>query len=382
MLFLMQWLMRKRVAEAYLENQRMNNRMTAQGYTAWDNVFSGNRYNLRLWFAGFKDAAARAAGRADPGDHDQGGPERGERHHRPRPSCSRRWPMIAFRDAGDMAVLIALAATLPRQIEMTHDVHHVRLGLERSAGAMDAAARRRRQHASADPTRISTGASSSTGWCCARAATPARSRRSTTRCGLILAQPTGRINVRGANGAGKSTLLASLKSEMKTRAYYWPTADRLAFQFAQGQDEVETDEDGEPLPPRETQAGLFVRRAAAPRPAGNRAAHRRADLSARRMGRQSRPQQPRRRRCAGRGACAPRPRRRDFAPRPGVTGEETRCTDSTAPGGRPMFSRRTLLIGAPWPRFRFAPARRAFRAAPSPSSCPTRPAGRSTRWRG
>jgi type IV secretory pathway VirB4 component len=32
----------------------MNNRVTAQGYTAWDNVFSGNRYNLRLWLRGFK----------------------------------------------------------------------------------------------------------------------------------------------------------------------------------------------------------------------------------------------------------------------------------------------------------------------------------------
>ena len=57
--------------------------------------------------------------------------------------------------------------------------------------------------------------------------------------GLILAQPTGRINVRGANGSGKSTLLTSLKAAVKTRAYYWPTADRLAFQFSQGQDEVE-----------------------------------------------------------------------------------------------------------------------------------------------
>ena len=53
-LFLMQWTMRKRVASAYLENQRMTNRMTAQGYTAWDNVFAGNRYNLRLWIDGFK----------------------------------------------------------------------------------------------------------------------------------------------------------------------------------------------------------------------------------------------------------------------------------------------------------------------------------------
>ena len=52
--------------------------------------------------------------------------------------------------------------------------------------------------------------------------------------GLILSQPTGRINVRGPNGAGKSTLLTSLKSAVKTRAYYWPTADRLAFAFSQG----------------------------------------------------------------------------------------------------------------------------------------------------
>jgi energy-coupling factor transporter ATP-binding protein EcfA2 len=53
----------------------------------------------------------------------------------------------------------------------------------------------------------------------------------------------------GPNGSGKSTLLTSLKSAVKTRAYYWPTADRLAFEFAQGIDEVEVDEDGEPVKP-------------------------------------------------------------------------------------------------------------------------------------
>src|SRR6202046_3410871 len=53
-LLLMQWVLQKPIASAYLENQRMNNRITAQGYTAWDNVFAGNSYNLRLWFAGFK----------------------------------------------------------------------------------------------------------------------------------------------------------------------------------------------------------------------------------------------------------------------------------------------------------------------------------------
>jgi ABC-type transport system involved in cytochrome bd biosynthesis fused ATPase/permease subunit len=74
---------------------------------------------------------------------------------------------------------------------------------------------------------------------------------------LILSRPAGRINVRGPNGSGKSTLLASLKARVKTRAYYWPTADRLAFAFAQGHDEIETDEDGDPLPPSETKRAGF-----------------------------------------------------------------------------------------------------------------------------
>src|SRR6202167_5817592 len=50
-LLLMQWVLQKPISHAYLENQRMNNRITAQGYTAWDNVFSGNAYDLRLWFS-------------------------------------------------------------------------------------------------------------------------------------------------------------------------------------------------------------------------------------------------------------------------------------------------------------------------------------------
>src|ERR1700691_3451777 len=37
-LLLMQWILQKPIANAYLENQRRNNRITAQGYTAWDNV--------------------------------------------------------------------------------------------------------------------------------------------------------------------------------------------------------------------------------------------------------------------------------------------------------------------------------------------------------
>jgi Fe-S cluster assembly ATPase SufC len=73
--------------------------------------------------------------------------------------------------------------------------------------------------------------------------------------GIVLAQPTGRVHVRGGNGAGKSTLLAALRSDLKNRAYYLPTSDRLAFRFAQNApppvdlDENDEVDDGPPPPP-------------------------------------------------------------------------------------------------------------------------------------
>jgi ABC-type bacteriocin/lantibiotic exporter with double-glycine peptidase domain len=252
-LFLMQWSMRNRVAHAYLENQRMNNRMTAQGYTAWDNVFAGNRYNLRLWMDGFKrrlrdglaaqivaimtkeglSAASGIVGLAIV-------------------FAAMAW--TAFRHAGDMAVLIALAATLPRQIEMIQDVHSF------TSGWNDLLAQWARLrgvaeniHPPFDPEferRIKFDRLT------LREGDQAASVASLEEAmHMILSQPTGRINVRGPNGSGKSTLLSSLKSEVKTRAYYWPTADRLAFKFAQGVEEIE--DDGEPVETAELKARGF-----------------------------------------------------------------------------------------------------------------------------
>ncbi|MEX2034515.1 MAG: hypothetical protein WEA28_04915 [Xanthobacteraceae bacterium] len=256
-LFLMQWTMRKRVASAYLENQRMNNRMTAQGYTAWDNVFTGNRYNLRLWIDGFKrrlrdgliaqitaimtkeglSAASGIIGLAIV-------------------FAAMAW--TALRHAGDMGVLIALAATLPRQIEMIHDVHSLASGWNdllaqwaRLRGVAD------NMHPEFDPEfdqRIKFDR------LLLREGGKASSVASLDAAmGMILSQPTGRINVRGPNGSGKSTLLTSLKSAVKTRAYYWPTADRLAFKFAQGvePEPAETDEDGEEAKPSDSKKRGF-----------------------------------------------------------------------------------------------------------------------------
>jgi ABC-type bacteriocin/lantibiotic exporter with double-glycine peptidase domain len=158
--------------------------------------------------------------------------------------------IVALRHPSDMATLIALAATLPRQIDMTHDVHTFTSGwndlLAQWARLSGVSAN---MHPEADPDFdrrvkldqlvLREGGKAST------------VETLDAAMHLILSQSTGRINVRGPNGAGKSTLLTSLKSEVRTRAYYWPTADRLAFQFAQGTDEIETDEDGEPIAPRD-----------------------------------------------------------------------------------------------------------------------------------
>jgi ABC-type bacteriocin/lantibiotic exporter with double-glycine peptidase domain len=231
-LLLMQWVLQKPIARAYLENQRMNNRVTAQGYTAWDNVFSGNSYNLRLWLAGFKSrlreglTAQIRAIVAREGMSAMSGIV----------SLAVVFAVItvvAVHNAGNTAMLVALATTLPRQIEMTYELHLLATGWNdfiaiwtRFGGVaanmlpqpdadfdkrikFDRLVLREGEHANVvsslgDALRIA------------------------------LAQPTGRINVRGANGTGKSSLLASLKTEMKKRAYYWPTSDRLAFKFTGG----------------------------------------------------------------------------------------------------------------------------------------------------
>jgi len=246
-LLLMQWILQKPVAHAYLENQRMNNRITAQGYTAWDNIFSGNRYNLRLWLAGFKSrlrdglfAQVRAIVAREGISAMSGIVSLA--------IVFATITVVAVQKAGDAAMLIALATTLPRQIEMTYELNLLANGWNdfvaiwvRFGGV---AANMLPQPDAAFDDRIKfdrlvlregdhSNVVSSVG----------------DAVRVALAQPTGRINVRGGNGAGKSSLLASLKTELKRKAYYWPTSDRLAFQFAGGVDpvDVEEDDDGEPV---------------------------------------------------------------------------------------------------------------------------------------
>ncbi len=149
-----------------------------------------------------------------------------------------------MQNISDTTLLIALATTLPRQIEMTYELHLLANGWNdfiavwtRFGGvadnmlpqpdktfdrriAFDRLVLREGDHANVvsslgDALRI------------------------------VQARSTGRINIRGGNGSGKSSLLASLKTELRQRAYYWPASDRLAFAFAGGvvPVDIESDDD-------------------------------------------------------------------------------------------------------------------------------------------
>ncbi len=247
----LQWSLRKPLAAAYLANQKMTNRMTARTYNAWDNIFSGNRYNFTLWHRDFKQrlqaalvAQVRAILMREGWSAVSGlialGLVLG----------TTAW--IAFDSAGNTALLIALAATLPRQIEMTLDMHQL------TAGVTDLVALW---------TRIQ-------GICSHHRPTPdagfvarvdfgrleLREPASHPPCtdlddavARTLSAPTGLVSVRGCNGSGKSTLLAALKARLQGRAYYWPTQDRLAFAFNGTAGEV-APEDTEDAPPDEPEA--------------------------------------------------------------------------------------------------------------------------------
>src|SRR5215469_11021240 len=242
-LLLMQWVLQTPLAHAYLENQRMNNRVTAQGYTAWVNIFSGNSYNLRLWLAAFKirlreglvaqirAIVAREGMSAMSGIVSLA-------------IVFATITVVAMQNAGDTVLLVGLATTLPRQIEMSYELHLLATGWNdfiaiwtRFGGVAanmlpepDADFDKRIKF---DRLVLREGSDSHV----------VSSLGDALR--IAQARPTGRINVRGANGAGKSSLLASLKTELSTRAYYWPTTDRLVFQFTSGVDPVEVEGDDE-----------------------------------------------------------------------------------------------------------------------------------------
>jgi ABC-type bacteriocin/lantibiotic exporter with double-glycine peptidase domain len=154
--------------------------------------------------------------------------------------------VVAMHNTDDTELLIALATTLPRQIEMTYELHLLATGWNDfvaiwtrfggvAANSMPQPDENFDQRIKFDRLVLREGADSNVVASLGDA------------MHIVSAQPTGRINVRGSNGSGKSTLLASLKTELKKRAYYWPTTERLAFKFTGSVSpvEVEGDEDEE-----------------------------------------------------------------------------------------------------------------------------------------
>ena len=140
---------------------------------------------------------------------------------------------VAIQDAGNTTLLIALAATLPRQIEMTLDMHQLTGGLTdlvavwtRIRGVCA------HMHPAADTGFVAridferlVLREGEREWVCDSLADAVH---------RVLAVPTGLVGVRGGNGSGKSTLLSALKCRLRGQAYYWPTHDRLAFEFNAG----------------------------------------------------------------------------------------------------------------------------------------------------
>src|SRR5277367_4498113 len=223
-LLLMQWVLQNPIAAAYLENQRMNNRITAQGYTAWDNVFSGNSYNLRLWLSSFKArlreglvAQIRAIVAREGMSAMSGIVSLA--------IVFAAITVVAVHNVGNTVLLVGLATTLPRQIEMTYELHLLATGwndfiaIWTRFGGVAANMRPKPdpdfdKRIKFDKLVLREGDD----------ANVVSSVNDAMR--IVQARPIGRINVRGGNGAGKSSLLASLKTELRRRAFYLPASDR------------------------------------------------------------------------------------------------------------------------------------------------------------
>ena len=242
----LQYVVRRPVAKAYVEQQRTTNRMTAHTYTAWDNITAGNRYNYRLWHAGFKQRLRDALGAQIRAILAREGIA----------AVSGIFALVvvfsylawvAGKNVTDTGLLVALAATLPRQIDLSYNVHGLASGWNDLLAVwtrMLGASRAMRPEADAafnDRIRFD-GVALSDG----QHAVPCTSVDAALA--EIGAQPQRRLLVRGSNGSGKSTLLVALKSRLGSKAFYWPTSDKLAFAFSRGAADADPADDEADVP--------------------------------------------------------------------------------------------------------------------------------------
>lgn len=240
-LMLLQWCVRKKVNAIYAQNQHATNSMTARTYTAWDNITSGNRYNFRTWHAGFKSRlrdALKSQIRAIVA-------KQGLAAASGIASLLVIMAYLAYvagHNAQNTALLIALAATLPRQIELSYNVHDLAAGWNdlqalwtRTKGASAA------MQVPADSNFNDRINMAELRLVYAPPVTPENLQIQATHlplatfeaaCAMLAQLQRGVVQVRGSNGAGKSTLLAALKQHIGSSAYYWPTSTKLAFEFA------------------------------------------------------------------------------------------------------------------------------------------------------
>ena len=150
---------------------------------------------------------------------------------------------IAGRNVADTGMLIALAATLPRQIDLSYNVHGLASGWNdllavwtRMTGAC--AAMRPEPDTNFDQRIRFDGVALSD----AHQAVACSSVDDALA--QINARSHGRILVRGSNGSGKSSLLVALKTRLGPQAFYWPTSDKLAFAFSGNAAANDDDEPG------------------------------------------------------------------------------------------------------------------------------------------
>ncbi len=237
-LMVLQYAVRKWVNRVYAENQRATNSMTARTYTAWDNITSGNRYNFRIWHAGFKKRLRDAL-------HAQIRAIMAKQGLAASSGIASLLIIMAYlayvagHNAENTALLIALAATLPRQIELSYNVHDLAAGwndLQAIWTRMTGASQAMQVHPDEDfndrikmrELRLVYQPPDSN----AAQATTLPLESFAAACAMLPQLQRGVVQVRGSNGAGKSTLLAALKHHIGGTAYYWPTSTKLAFDFA------------------------------------------------------------------------------------------------------------------------------------------------------
>lgn len=223
-------LTRKKISRMSIEAQNSQAKQSESLISGWDTILIGNKYNKNIWNTSFHDRVSYATKKNTQLNYFSGMTSLAT-------IVVSLIPLLGvilwtlFQNMGDKASLMALAVTLPRQVNI---IQYMGILIDYAVQAFGVLSKIRNIERNSELPEEMEEYSGKISWdklnvFIEEQALDVHSLKELQ--GELAKRHSCRITIRGQNGSGKSTLLKYIKLIMSDEAFYFPASSKLFFQI-------------------------------------------------------------------------------------------------------------------------------------------------------